>query len=81
MIGLAGQQPQPTKLAELLSKQNLLDLPNVALHKRKLRLSDKEIPVGRWKLIQEELEKRGIPLLGDKDITGHSESDWVRARR
>jgi len=37
-------------------------LPNVTIHSSKLTLVDKETQVGRWKLIEQELADRGLPL-------------------
>lgn len=56
---------KPAKLAEALAlKEHLLELPNVKIYDRRITPIDKEISVGRWKLIEEELKSRGLPVTG-----------------
>jgi hypothetical protein len=45
-------------------KEHLLELPNVKIYDRRITPIDKEISVGRWKLIEEELKSRGLPVTG-----------------
>ncbi|RDL42062.1 uncharacterized protein BP5553_02041 [Venustampulla echinocandica] len=57
--------PKPRKLIEALEqKEEFLNLPNVKVHAKRITAIDKEKTVGRWKLIEEELENRGLPLTG-----------------
>ena len=59
------EKPKPKKLAEiLLMKPELATLPNVQIFDRRHTPIDKEKEVGRWKLIEEELEKRNLPVTG-----------------
>jgi hypothetical protein len=57
--------PKPRKLAEAIPPQ-LKGLRNVKVSKERVTPIHKEQQVGRWKLIQEELKDRGLP------VTGHS---------
>jgi len=57
--------PKPRKLAEeLQNKDNLLELPNVRVMPRRITPVDKEVEVGRWKVIEKELTERGLPVFG-----------------
>ena len=59
------QKPKPKKLAELLlSKEDLISMPNVQIYDRRYTPIDKEKEVGRWKVIERELQKRGLPVTG-----------------
>ena len=61
------RKPKPAKLFEALAeRQDLVALPNVKIFNRRITPIDKEKMVGRWKVIEKELESRGLP------ITGHS---------
>ncbi|KAI9651868.1 MAG: hypothetical protein M1831_007533 [Alyxoria varia] len=42
----------------------LFDLPNVTFSGRRITPVDKEKQVGRWKVIEDELESRNLPVLG-----------------
>lgn len=57
------QRPQPTKLADALKIDNeLTTLNNVTFSSRRVGPIDKERQVGRWKVIERELENRGLPV-------------------
>jgi hypothetical protein len=61
------KKPKPTKLFDALAeRQDLVKLPNVTIYNRRITPIDKEKMVGRWKIIEKELNSRGLPL------TGHS---------
>ena len=65
------EKPKPKKLAELLlSKADLVALPNVEILRRRITPIDKEKEVGRWKVIEAELVKRDLPITGNR-IHGH----------
>jgi hypothetical protein len=56
---------KPKNIAEtLLMKENLAHLPNLKIMGRRETPVDKEKEVGRWKVIEAELEERGLPVLG-----------------
>ncbi|KAL1301757.1 hypothetical protein AAFC00_005956 [Neodothiora populina] len=58
-------KPKPKKLATALqSAEQLVELPNVKVHARRVTPIDKERTVGRWKLIEQELLERGLPVTG-----------------
>ncbi|RKF77091.1 hypothetical protein GcM1_222046 [Golovinomyces cichoracearum] len=53
--------PKSQKLADfLVQKAELINLPNVSVHPRRITLREKETAVGRWKLIEEEFTARDI---------------------
>jgi hypothetical protein len=61
------KKPKPAKLFDALAeKEDLVTLPNVKIFHRRITPIDKEKMVGRWKIIEKELESRGLPA------TGHS---------
>ncbi|KPM33935.1 hypothetical protein AK830_g12637 [Neonectria ditissima] len=69
------------KLAEILEmKGDLPALSNVTVHARKVGPIDKEIAVGRWKLIEEELTKRGLPVTGTAGLGKNKERDWLSGK-
>lgn len=61
--------PKPAKLAEvLLGSQVLAEPSNMKIVGRRETPVDKEIEVGRWKMIQDELQARDLPVLGRAEI-------------
>lgn len=60
-------RPEPEKLAHAkqLRKVNL-DLPNVTVHDHRRTPIHKHQEVGRWKVIEEELINRGLPVTGSR---------------
>lgn len=79
LLAMASKQPKPKKLAKLLeSREDITALSNVTVHGRRVTPIDKEKSVGRWKVIKEELEKRGLPVTGTGGLPGHKERDWMR---
>jgi hypothetical protein len=57
--------PKPRKLVEALSqKEELLNLPNVSIYAKRITPVDKHESVGRWKVIEQELIDRGLPVTG-----------------
>lgn len=57
--------PRPRKLVQILEKkENLMTLPNVAVYPSRITPVDRERSVGRWKVIEKELQERGLPVLG-----------------
>jgi Ribosomal subunit 39S len=63
-------KPKPSKLAQAIETDSnlveLVSMPNVKFQGRRVTPIDKEKEIGRWKVIEEELEARGLP------VTGHS---------
>ncbi|CAH0014721.1 unnamed protein product [Clonostachys rhizophaga] len=75
------QQRKPSSLAdELLAKPEVTKLPNVRVHSRKVGPIDKEIEIGRWKIIEEELKKRDLPVTGTDNLSGNKEREWMRGK-
>jgi hypothetical protein len=57
--------PKPRKLVDALKqKEDLLALPNVSVFERRVTPIDKEKSVGRWKIIEQELKRRDLPVTG-----------------
>jgi hypothetical protein len=62
---LQALKPKPKNLAETLAtKTDLASLPNVKIMGRRETPVDKEMAVGRWKVIEAELRSKGLPVLG-----------------
>ncbi|KAK8200109.1 hypothetical protein HDK77DRAFT_220327 [Phyllosticta capitalensis] len=68
LLACIGQQLKVTKkekLAETLKKNDRFDgVSNVKIVDRRVTPIDKEKEVGRWKLIEDELLERGLPVTG-----------------
>ncbi|KAK2765214.1 hypothetical protein FQN54_008913 [Arachnomyces sp. PD_36] len=63
---VSASKPKPKKLAEsLAADKQLQSLPNVKIAGRRMTPIDKEKEVGRWKVIEEELNRRGLPVTGN----------------
>lgn len=59
----------PKKLAERLADNPALAaLPNVKVSPHRITMVHKERAIGRWKVIKEELEDRGIPATGTPKV-------------
>ena len=58
--------PKPATLTQELQERHpdLRDLPNVTVAPKRVTRGDKEIALGRFKLMQEEFKKRQIPAYG-----------------
>lgn len=69
------------KLAEVLEEQKALAaLPNVTVHNRRVTPIDREVAVGRWKVIEEELRKRDLPVTGTAGYGKNKERDWLTGK-
>jgi hypothetical protein len=65
----------------VLEKRNAFgDLANVKVHERRVGPIDKEVAVGRWKVIEEELKKRDLPVTGYGDAPRNKERDWLTGK-
>lgn len=58
----------------------LLNLPNVKVYSRRVTPIDKEVWVGRWKVIEAELKKRGLPVTGLGTYGKAREKDWLMGK-
>lgn len=61
-------KPAQAKLSQTpqLAKLRSVEAPNVTVHARRQTPVDREISVGRWKVIEEELVRRGLPVTGKR---------------
>ncbi|GKT51144.1 uncharacterized protein ColSpa_11325 [Colletotrichum spaethianum] len=81
LISTIVKPPKPTKVAEAVRERGeLLELPNVRVHNRRVTPIDKETAVGRWKVITEELEKRGLPVTGHEHLPKPVQRKWIQGR-
>lgn len=65
----------------MLEKRNAFnELTNVTVHDRKIGPIDKEVSVGRWKVIEEELKKRDLPVTGYGNASRNKERDWLTGK-
>ena len=58
------KKPKPKRLAETLFSDEVTDLPNVDVRDRRYTFIDKEKEIGRWKVIEQALTERGLPVTG-----------------
>ena len=64
-------KPPPKNLHEELAvREDLTSQSNVMVLSRRETPVDKEKEVGRWKVIEKELQERGLPVLGRADTVG-----------
>jgi hypothetical protein len=81
VLSLASKPPPATKLAETLQRRaDVSELANVTVYGYKQTMVHKEKAIGRWKVIKEELEKRGLPVTGTKGYSGNDEKKWINGR-
>jgi hypothetical protein len=72
---------KPKKLAQSEQMQSMnTAIPNITVHHRKRSMIDKEKAVGRWKVIEEELMKRDLPVTGSRwqGAKPVVTAEWVR---
>lgn len=56
-------KPVPKKLVQdLKQNEQFQELANVKVHSRRITPIDKDKAVGRWKVIEQELTNRGLPV-------------------
>lgn len=73
--------PKPTKVIEALTqKGDLAELPNVSIYGRRRTPVHRERSVGRWKVIEEELKERGLPVFGKHELNQMSLPAFSRNR-
>lgn len=79
LINHLAQPPKPKKLIEEIEASGILkDLPNVQVFPRRVTPVDKEKMVGRWKIIERELQKRGLPVFGTGGYRKAVEKRWIQ---
>ena len=73
--------PKAKKLAEeLKNRGEIQQLPNVTLYSHRVTPVHKEKMVGRWKVIEKELQKRDLPAIGNGGYGKFKERDWLRGK-
>ncbi|KAG5948876.1 hypothetical protein E4U53_006116 [Claviceps sorghi] len=81
LLTLVAKKPSRQKLAEVLGRRSdIQQLTNVKVHSRKIGPIEKETLVGRWKVIEEELTKRGLPVTGTAGLSRSKERDWITGK-
>ncbi|KAG6002281.1 hypothetical protein E4U21_003272 [Claviceps maximensis] len=81
LLTLVAKKPSPKKLAEVLERRSdIQQLANIKVHSRKIGPIEKETSVGRWKVIEEELTKRGLPVTGTAGLSKNKERDWISGK-
>ena len=65
---------------EIESSGKLENLPNVKVYGRRVTPIDKEMFVGRWKVIESELKKRGLPVTGHSQYGRTREKAWIMGK-
>ncbi|KAF5022049.1 hypothetical protein F66182_5932 [Fusarium sp. NRRL 66182] len=69
------------KLAEILeAHETLPTLTNVKVHSKRITPIDREVSVGRWKVIEEELRKRDLPATGAEGYGKNMERHWLTGK-
>lgn len=56
------EREAPKKLVDSKQVEQLREGSNVTVYARRRSMHQKEDEIGRWKLIERELEERGLPL-------------------
>lgn len=63
--------PKPRKVNEaLIQTSELTELPNVSVYASRRTPIHKERSVGRWKVIEKELQEQGLPVFGKGEMKG-----------
>lgn len=79
LVSRVVKPPKAKKLVEdIKTKGELLELSNVHVYPRRITPVDKQNMVGRWKIIERELQKRGLPVLGTGGYRKAVEKRWAR---
>ncbi|KAJ4417146.1 hypothetical protein N0V82_006346 [Gnomoniopsis sp. IMI 355080] len=69
----------PRKVYEAVQQRGELNkLPNVAVYSKRRTPVDVARAVGRWKIVKQELQKRGLPVLGADKFDKFREGEWYR---
>lgn len=93
ILSLVAQPPKARKLIDVIQQQHqraqadaskagndLLNLPNVKVYSRRVTPIDKEVWVGRWKVIEAELRKRDLPITGTGKYGKAKERAWLMGK-
>ncbi len=78
---MVARPPKARKLAEEIERRReLLELPNVKVFGRRVTPIDKQVWVGRWKVIEDELRKRDLPVTGTGKYGKAKEKEWLMGK-
>ncbi|KAI1468974.1 ribosomal subunit 39S-domain-containing protein [Daldinia caldariorum] len=80
LIHTVQKPPKPKTLTEEIQerRQDLVQIPNVSFATKRITRGDREKAVGRFKLIEEELKKRDLPLVGHGFVSKNKEMSRFR---
>ena len=72
LLGHLITPPKSHKLSETLAQnEDLLRLSNIRVYEKRITSVDKEKSIGRWKLIEKELQERELPVFGHYERGPH----------
>ncbi|KAG6035206.1 hypothetical protein E4U41_006172 [Claviceps citrina] len=81
VLTLVSKKPLARKLADVLEQRiDVQQLANLKVHSRKIGLIEKETLLGRWKVIEGELTRRGLPVTGTAGLSKNKERDWITGK-
>ncbi|CAI4213421.1 unnamed protein product [Parascedosporium putredinis] len=80
LIDVIQQQHQRAQADASKAGNDLLNLPNVKVYSRRVTPIDKEVWVGRWKVIEAELRKRDLPITGTGKYGKAKERAWLMGK-
>lgn len=79
LLAILVKPPPPRKVIDAIHQRGeLTKLPNVEVFAKRRTPVHEAKKVGSWKVIEKELEKRGLPVLGEDKIDGFREDEWFR---
>lgn len=79
LLETIAKPPAPRKVIDAIHQRGeLTKLPNVEVFATRRTPVHAAKKVGSWKVIEKELEKRGLPVLGKDKIDGFREREWFR---
>lgn len=82
LLGLVVKPPPPRTVYEAVQQRGeLTKLPNVQVVPKRVTPVDKARARGSWKIIEEELKKRDLPVLGPDRVDKFVEPEWFRGPR
>lgn len=73
--------PARTVYEAILQVGQLTELPNVEVYPTRRTPITEAQKVGRWKVIKDILEKKGLPVTGDGGVGKFVEDEWYRGPR
>lgn len=69
--------PPARRVYEAVQRRGeLAKLPNVSVYQSRRTPVDAAKDLGRWKIVERELNKRGLPVLGQENIDRFREREW-----